>query len=133
VKRALVVLAGIALIGGCGLGPGKGTSDVSVMITRGFGASRVGSLVERHVPGSETVMRMLERRFHVQTKYGGGFVEAINGLSGQPPHLDWFYYVNGVEAPAGAASTAVHRGDHIWWDLHDWAATNTIPAVVGTR
>ena len=48
------------------------------------------------------------------------------------PARDWFYYVNGVLAPRGAATTAVHRGDRIWWDLHDWRATDTIPAVVGS-
>jgi hypothetical protein len=26
----------------------------------------------------------------------------------------------------------VHRGDRIWWDLHDWSATESIPAVVGS-
>jgi hypothetical protein len=37
-----------------------------------------------------------------------------------------------VQAPKGAATTAVHAGDHIWWDLHDWSATENIPAVVGS-
>jgi hypothetical protein len=26
----------------------------------------------------------------------------------------------------------VHRGDRIWWDLHDWRATDSVPAVVGS-
>jgi Domain of unknown function (DUF4430) len=68
----------------------------------------------------------------VQTRYGGGFVQAINGLAGESSRLDWFYYVNGIEASAGAASTAVHSGDRIWWDLHDWSATDSVPAVVGS-
>ena len=49
---------------------------------------------------------------------------------GQP--VDWFYYVNGVEASKGAASTNVHPGDHIWWDRHDWSQTDDVPAVVGS-
>ncbi len=77
-------------------------------------------------------MRMLQRWFAVQTRYGGGFVESIDGLSGDSSHHDWFYYVNGIEAPEGAAGTAVHRGDRIWWDLHDWSQTDSIPAVVGS-
>jgi hypothetical protein len=78
-------------------------------------------------------MRMLERSFRIGTRYGGGFVESINGLSGSnSSRLDWFYYVNGIEASKGAASTAVHRGDRIWWDLHDWSATDSVPAVVGS-
>jgi hypothetical protein len=77
-------------------------------------------------------MQMLEHHFDVQTRYGGGFVESIDGRSGNSSETDWFYYVNGVQAPQGAATTAVNRGDHIWWDLHDWRATDSIPAVVGS-
>jgi len=119
-------------IAGCGLGPGPGTSNVTLTVTRGFGAKAVAQVTERRVPGSETVMRMLERHLQVDTRYGGGFVESIDGLAGSSSHLDWFYYVNGVEAPKGAAVTAVHGGDRIWWDLHDWTATQSIPAVVGS-
>jgi hypothetical protein len=121
-----------AVLAGCGLGAGRGTSDVNLTVTRGFGSQRVGSVTREKIPGSETVMRMLQRDFHVRTRFGGGFVEAINGHSGDPSHVDWFYYVNGVQAPIGAASTAVHRGDRIWWDLHDWSGTNNIQAVVGS-
>jgi Domain of unknown function (DUF4430) len=101
-------------------------------VTKGFGSEPVGDVTKSQVPGSETVMRMLERSFRVQTRYGGGFVEAINGASGNSARRDWFYYVNGIEAAKGAATTAVHRGDRIWWDLHDWTATNDVPAVVGS-
>jgi hypothetical protein len=77
-------------------------------------------------------MRMLERSFTISTRYGGGFVESIDGLAPSGSRSDWFYYVNGVQASKGAATTAVHAGDHIWWDLHDWSATENIPAVVGS-
>jgi hypothetical protein len=117
---------------GCGLGAGPGTSAVSVTVTRGFGSDQLRALTAAHVPGSETVMRMLERSFDVKTRFGGGFVESIDGQSGGGSHNDWFYYVNGVQAKQGAATTAVHRGDRIWWDLHDWSATDSVPAVVGS-
>jgi hypothetical protein len=126
-----LVLAAVALAG-CGLGAGAGTSNVTVTVTRGFGSAHVASITKSKVPGSETVMRMLERSFRVQTRYGGGFVESIDGLSGSANRRDWFYYVNGIEASKGAAVTAVHRGDRIWWDLHDWSATDHVPAVVGS-
>jgi len=121
-----------AVAAGCGLGPGAGTSNVSLTVTSHFGTTPVGSVTARRVPGSETVMRMLERSFRVQTQYGGGFVESINGLEGDSSRHDWFYYVNGIEASQGAASTDVHHGDRIRWDLHDWAATDSVPAVVGS-
>jgi hypothetical protein len=77
-------------------------------------------------------MRLLERSFHVTTKYGGGFVQSIDGHAGTSSRRDWFYYVNGLEASLGAAGTGVNKGDRIWWDLHDWSATDSVPAVVGS-
>jgi hypothetical protein len=126
------LLAAAAMLAGCGLGPGSGTSNVSLTVTRNFGGAGVGSVTKSSVPGSETVMRMLERSFTVQTRYGGGFVESIDHLSGTSDRRDWFYYVNGIEGAKGAAVTAVHKGDRIWWDLHDWSATDDVPAVVGS-
>ena len=65
------------------------------------------------------------RSFSVQTRYGGGFVQAINGRPAAARvgrRVDWFYYVNGVEARKGAAARQLHRGDRVWWDRHDWSA-----------
>jgi hypothetical protein len=132
VPTAVAVLATVLACGGCGLGPGAATKGVSLTVTGQFGARHVSTISRGKVPGSETVMRMLERSFKISTRYGGGFVESINGLAPAGAHSDWFYYVNGVQAPKGAATTAVHAGDHIWWDLHDWSATENIPAVVGS-
>jgi hypothetical protein len=129
---ACAVVLALAL-GGCGLGAGPGTSNVTITITRGFGSHQLGFATESRVPGGETVMRMLERKFpNVGLRYGGGFVESIDGQSGGSSQRDWFYYVNGVEAPKGAAVTSLHEGDRVWWDLHDWTATDSIPAVVGS-
>jgi hypothetical protein len=125
------IAAAIALAG-CGLGAGRGTSDVSVTVTRDFGSHQVAAVTKGRVPGSETVMRMLERSFRIGTRYGGGFVQSINGLSGSSSRRDWFYYVNGTMASVGAAQQAVHHGDRIWWDLHDWIAPEQPQAVVGS-
>jgi hypothetical protein len=129
---ALLAVVASLVCGGCGLGAGPGTRGVSVTITQGFGSHRISAVTKQHVPGSETVMRMLERSFRVSTSYGGGFVDSIDGLRSTSATTDWFYYVNGVQAAQGAATTGVHAGDHIWWDLHDWTATDSIPAVVGS-
>lgn len=134
-SRLAAGVAGVACtlaLAGCGLGPGPGTSDVTLTVTRDFGAGSLGRVTTKRVPGSETVIRMLERHFRVATRYGGGFVQSINGVSGNSSQVDWFYYVNGIEAPSGSATTAVNQGDRIWWDLHDWSATDSIPAVVGS-
>ena len=57
-------------------------------------------------------MRFLQRRAKVETRYGGRFVEEINGVrSGRPnggARRDWFYFVNGIEADVGAAEHEVH-------------------------
>lgn len=127
----MAAIAVSVAVSGCGFGAGPGASDVTLTLTRAFGTISLGRIVAHRVPGSETVMRMLQRHFRVGTRYGGGFVESIDGRSGNS-RLDWFYYVNGIEAPMGAATTAVHQGDRIWWDLHDWSAAESIPAVVGS-
>jgi Domain of unknown function (DUF4430) len=129
---AVTMVAIAAAVGGCGLGAGPGTRNAAITVTRDFGSQQIGSYQQRQVPGAETVMQMLERHFRVSTRYGGGFVQMINGDVGTGAQRDWFYYVNGIEASKGAAVTAVHRGDRIWWDLHDWGAADSIPAVVGS-
>jgi len=122
-------------LAGCGLGAGPAPSAITLTVTRDFGAHTVRSTGPPRVHGQETVMSLLMRNATVTTRYGGGFVQSVDGSSGGStggqPH-DWFYYVNGVEAPQGAAATNVHPGDHIWWDLHDWSQTDSVPAVVGS-
>jgi len=130
-----VLLAAAALASGCGLGAGKTPSGVRLLVTRDFGASTIGAWSAPQARGEETVMSLLERNAKVGTRYSGGFVQSVDGVEGgreggEP--VDWFYYVNGVEAAKGAASTQVHPGDRIWWDRHDWSETDDVPAVVGS-
>jgi hypothetical protein len=130
-----LVLETAALVG-CGLGAGKAPTAVKLTVTSDFGGRSIGSRSAPQVKGQETVMSLLLRNDKVTTKYGGGFVQSIDGISGGQEAggdpVDWFYYVNGIEAAKGAAATNVHPGDHVWWDLHDWSQTNDIPAVVGS-
>jgi hypothetical protein len=108
---------------------------VTLTITDDFGRR---ALLESRAPklaGEDTVMRLLERNARVGTRYGGGFVQSIDGRTGgrrgtRP--IDWFYYLNGIEASVGAAGVHVRPGDRIWWDRHDWGATLSTPAVVGS-
>jgi hypothetical protein len=129
---AVLAVAGLA---GCGLGPGPVPTGVHLTVTRDFGAQVLTKTSAPKANGAETVMSLLLRNAKITTKYGGGFVQSIDGRSGGETGgdpLDWFYYVNGIEAPKGAAATNVDPGDHIWWDLHDWSQTDDVPAVVGS-
>jgi hypothetical protein len=138
-RRALLTWPVAAVIAatlvGCGLGAGTAPTAVQLLVTRDFGAQPVPARGALRVSGQETVMSLLLRNYAVTTRFDGGFVESIDGYpggseGGRP--VDWFYYVNGVQAPRGAAETNVHPGDHIWWDRHDWSQTEDVPAVVGS-
>jgi hypothetical protein len=120
--------------GGCGLGPGEQRSGgVELRVTRDFGQRLVASSHADDVREGETVMRFLASRRDVKTRYGGGFVQSIDGVEGEGPggRRDWFYFVNGVEADRGAADFDVSPGDFIQWDFRNWSETMRIPAVVG--
>jgi Domain of unknown function (DUF4430) len=132
---ACLTLAAALLAAGCGLGAGEGASDVRLTVTNQFGSQTLGEKTFSDVAGSETVIRLLERNFKVTTRYGGGFVQSVDGKAGGEAGdrpFDWFYYVNGIEAGKGSAATRVRAGDRIWWDRHDWGYAMRAPAVVGS-
>lgn len=131
---ATALLCAALAAAGCGLGAGASVGEVELGVTREFGAV---PMLERSLEASEsdTVMRLLEGSADISTRYGGGFVQSIDGVEeaqrGGHPH-DWFFYVDGIESPVGAADYALEGGERIWWDYRDWAATNHVPAVVGS-
>jgi Domain of unknown function (DUF4430) len=135
---AATALAAVAIafgLAGCGLGAGTAPTAVGVVVTTDFGAHTVAANGPLKVAGQETAMSLLMRNYHVVAGDGGGFLESVDGLAGGKQAgapVDWFYFVNGVEASSGAAATSIHPGDHVWWDRHDWSQTETIPAVVGS-
>jgi hypothetical protein len=120
-------------LSGCGLGAGAKPAATKLTITQDFGARSVREIAAPAVGGGETVMRLLQRNAKVATRFGGGFVQSIDGVAGSAGRqIDWFYYVNGVEASRGAAATRLRGGDRVWWDRHDWSAAMRVPAVVGS-
>jgi hypothetical protein len=131
----LALLAAAALAAaGCGVGAGSAPSGARLVVTEDYGRGPVIDAAGAKAGGSDTVMRFLQRNAKVTTRYGGGFVQSIAGRAGgtrggRP--VDWFYYVNGVEAENGSASRRLHDGDVVWWDRHDWGAAQRVPAVVG--
>jgi Domain of unknown function (DUF4430) len=130
---ALVACAGAA---GCGLGAGEEQGgEVTLTVTRNFGDEPVGVRRTGGAREGDTVMRLLQRDFTVETRFGGGFVQEIDGVAGGREggrRVDWFFYVNGIEAGQGAAGRRVLPGDRIWWDHHDWTTAMRVPAVVGS-
>ena len=136
-RAALLLLLAVATaLGGCGFGAGEApTGGTQLTVSRNFGAEELGHSSRKTIPGGETVMRQLQRSFEVETRYGGGFVQTIDGVgggrrSGRP--VDWFFYVNGIEADSGAAARRLSPGDRVWWDHHDWGGAMRVPAVVGS-
>ncbi|MHB1809929.1 MAG: DUF4430 domain-containing protein [Solirubrobacteraceae bacterium] len=129
---ALAAALAAAALAGCGLGAGATPKGISLTVTRDFGAVKMLATGKPKTGGAETAMSLLQRNAKVGTRYAGGFVSSIDGQEeAKGKSEDWFYYVNGLEASKGAALTEVHQGDEIWWDLHDWSATDHIPAIVG--
>src|SRR4051794_4488596 len=132
-------LAAAALIGaaaaGCGLGAGPSIGEVELTVTRDYGTEPVIERSTDSAHDSDSVMRLLDRNAKITTRYGGGFVQSIDGVEGGTPGgrvHDWFFYVNGVESSQGAADYTLHAGERVWWDYRDWGAAQRVPAVVGS-
>ena len=132
-KRALVLRAAqlavaALLLVGCG-GEESQTGSATLWVTRDRGDD---VLLVRTVPAGITALQALRGEADVETRYGGRFVQSIEGLSGSSTgRRDWFYFVNGLELDRGATEYRLHRGDILWWDFRSWARTMRAPVVVG--
>jgi uncharacterized protein DUF4430 len=133
-RLAAVALAVALCLGGCGFGEGEAQDGgADIRVTKDFGHEQIAADTIDTVHEDESVMRLLQSRHDVETRFGGNFVEAIDGVegSGGGGTRDWFYFVNGIWADRGAADWEVHAGDVIQWDNRDWSAKERIPAIVG--
>ena len=133
-RRLLVIGLCLGLVG-CGFGPGgtKGGSGAQLNVTRDFGRTTMTTAKLPKVRESDTVMRFLRAHAKTTTRSGGGFVQSINGIAGSSSggRSDWFYFVNGVEAPTGAGDRVLSPGDVVQWDYRRWDASPRVPAIVG--
>lgn len=135
-SRAGFLLAlGLCLLAGCGFGAGEELEGdgVELRVTRDFGQRALGSLREDKVREDQTVMRLLRSEFDVDTRFGGRFVQSIDGLAGggATGGDDWFFYVNGVESSEGASDYELSPGDRVQWDYRPWNVAMDVRAIVG--
>jgi hypothetical protein len=130
-----LVIAAVAVLTGCGLGPGDEQAGVGVdlRVTRDFGHEQMLAKNDLSIREDETVMRLLRRNADVETRFGGGFVQSIDGLAGRGPSgtSDWFFYVNGIEGDEGSADYELSPGDVVQWDHRDWGGAMDVRAIVG--
>ena len=133
-RAAVLALLLVVFVSGCGFGEGEERAGgAELRVTRDFGHRELAADKLDTVHEDETVMRLLQSQHDVETRFGGKFVEAIDGVagSGGAGTRDWFYFVNGILADRGAGDWEVEPGDVIQWDNRDWVATQRIPAIVG--
>jgi hypothetical protein len=127
VRRSLA-LAACLLLAACG-SSGEEQGTASLWITRDRGAT---VLHQTEVAAGQTVLQALRLTAKVDTRYGGRFVQAIDGLEGSAAGgRDWFYFVNGVAADRSAAEYRLRSGEIAWWDFRRWADTPEVQVVVG--
>jgi hypothetical protein len=127
--RRLAALLVLLSLAGCGGAAGGGQGTATLWITRDRGAT---VLYTGSVPAGLTVLQALDREADVDTRYGGRFVQSVNGLAGSLSHgRDWFYFVNGVAADRGAAEYRLRSGEVAWWDYRRWRGRREEVVVVG--
>lgn len=110
-------------------------NTITLVITRDFGRELIFE-DQIIVESNSNAMTALEGAVEVETKYGGGFVNAINGISSEfegsnGQKMDWFYYMNGMSCNMGAADYIVNPGDIEHWDFRDWGYYQMTPAIIG--
>jgi hypothetical protein len=111
-----------------------GQSKVTVVVTQDFGQELILAK-EIEIEDGTDAMTALQSVAEVKTKYGGGFVQSIEGLSseyeGGSKKRDWLYYINGISLSLGARDYALRDGDIEHWDFRDWSYQPMVPAIIG--
>jgi hypothetical protein len=115
---------------------GHQANRVTIAVTRDFGRELVLQK-EVEVQDDTSALKALMAVASVETKYGGGFVSAINGISSEysvagGKKRDWFFYVNGIASKVGASDFILRPGDIEQWDFRDWSYHHFVPAIVGS-
>jgi hypothetical protein len=134
-RRVLTPVFALALalvLAACGAGGGAapaGGGDAALWVTKDRGATLV---LEASVPSEINAIRALDREADIETRYGGRFVQSVNGLEGSlAEQRDWFYFLNGIEPDVGGTEVKLNPGDVVWWDYRAWGGEEDRPVVVG--
>ncbi len=130
-RRLLGLLAAALVVAGCGGGGGGGGADgeATLWVTRDRGDQ---VLIETTVDSGQTLLRALRSKADVETRYGGRFVQGIEGVEGSlAGQRDWFWFVNGIEGDRSAVEYRLQPGDVAWWDFRSWGEEARRPVVVG--
>lgn len=128
---SLGLLAALALaLAGCGGEAPSATGSATLWITRDRGTVQVSRST---VPAGQSLLRALRSRARVETRFGGRFVQAIDGVAGDARRQrDWFWFVNGLAGDRSAAEYRLRPGDVAWWDYRSWARdAGTLEVVAG--
>jgi hypothetical protein len=129
------VLAAVVIVfSGCGLGAGSQEGTADLLVTRDYGQDVMVEKTLGDLTESETAIRVLDGNAEIETRYGGGFIQSIDGVEGGTPggrSSDWFFSVNGIVSEIGGAEFPVNAGDKVWWDYRDWTDAMEVGAVVG--
>jgi hypothetical protein len=127
-SRALAAALAVLVLAGCG-GAREDEGTATLWVTRDRGAT---VLVDAQVPAGQTLMRALASRAEIETRYGGRYLQSVNGLEGDlPRRRDWFWFVNGYEGDRSAAEYRLRDGDVAWWDYRAWKREGEARVVVG--
>lgn len=129
IRRAVSALVFLVLLAGCGGSAGGEEGTAHLWVTRDRGAEL---LVDADVDAGQTLMRALASAADVETRYGGRFIQSVNGLAGSlEAQRDWFWFVNGYEGDRSAASYRLRDGDVAWVDYRAWEREGEARVVVG--
>jgi len=126
--RVFAVVLVTLVLAGCG-GSGEDEGTARLWVTRDRGAT---VLVDAEVQAGQTLMRALASEVEIETRYGGRYLQALDGLEGSlERQRDWFWFVNGYEGDRSAAEYRLRAGDVAWWDYRVWEREGETRVVVG--